>query len=152
MPAKMLAPSVPVRRAAWKPCWRQRISDATIEVRDSPSSRPISNAAASDTSSRPSGHDDPDLVGGVGQRQPVRGLVRRVREQRAAVPRADLVAAAQPVRQAHVPGLDDLQRQPADGGLAGLRVVPGVGLAGGAEQPGVEPLHQRLEGLVARRW
>src|SRR6266511_1199872 len=43
------------RRAVWYPVCRQRMSAATIDGRASASSRPISNAAASEMSSRPSG-------------------------------------------------------------------------------------------------
>ena len=96
------------------PVWRQRISAATIDGWRSASSRPISNAAASDRSSRPSGTTarswSPAWASGsrsAGESSAGCGSSGPRYHARTRSPRR--------VRwsQADVPGLDDLERRPA---------------------------------------
>ncbi len=89
------------------------------------------------------GDDHPKLVTGVGEEQPRSGEVRRVREQRSAVPRPDQVTSSGALVQADVPGLGHLESSPPDR-------LDGGGSAR-AEQPGVDVLHELLEGRVTDR-
>ena len=109
------------------------------------------------------GHDEAQLVAGVGQRQPARlgvGLLagRGMRRERAPVPGPHPVAAAGLVVEADVSGLGQLRL--GSGARRRSRLLGRPGLLGrgqrrlvaveGAEQAHVDVLHQLLERGVAR--